>query len=145
MSILRVALAALLFPLTLVAEGHDLTPPLVRYQVLPVVTGNGHGFMAAWGEGWNHREWRTRRTTGPQLIGAFIAADGSLTNSHVFFGVPNDDLYWALDQHVVWNGQHFVVVFRRQRVIPCTSECPYAPRDPDQIRVMRLSAEGDPI
>jgi len=49
MSILRAVLAAFLIPLPLLAAGHDLSPsPPARHQILPVVTGNGSGFMAAW-------------------------------------------------------------------------------------------------
>jgi hypothetical protein len=212
-----------LFAASLFAEGHDLTPPPAGHQMLPVVTGNGSGFMAAWVGGpgvewravsaagesiagsaatvgyqigwigiarspsdtlvvwdatsdfygqrlspsgrplnltqlkhdkdfrydiaaaWNGSRYLVVWSNGPQLLGAFIESDGSLTAPHVIFGTANDYSYWAFDQHVVWNGQHFMVVFRRQRVIPCTSECSDAPRDPDQIRVMRLSAEGDVI
>jgi hypothetical protein len=220
-----------LLSVPLFAGGHDLTmtPPSAN-QMLPVVTGNGSGFTAAWyepalshytaassvvgangepidggltatdappvssmaiahspsdtllvwtaedkliaerlspsgkilsttlvtfGNGdvsnvavvWSGSRYFVTWSRGVQLVGAFVAPDGSSTTPQMFFSEPvvsgqaQEKLLLAPD--LAWDGQHFVVVFGEVLNALCSFTCP-VPR-PDQFRVMRLSAGGDAI
>jgi hypothetical protein len=83
-----------------------------------------------------------------QLVGSFIAPDGSSTPPRVFFGEPvvigqRGPEEFALRPDVAWDGRNFIVVFGVAPNIPCNTLCPT--RDPDHFRVMRVSPDGDAI
>jgi hypothetical protein len=79
MSRTALSLLFVLFSFSLLAAGHDLTtsPPTAN-QILPVVTGNGSGFTAAWIEpvqGHNTIGWRVASAAGEPIEGAGGALD----------------------------------------------------------------------
>src|SRR4051794_16412919 len=78
----RIILSLSLFLSTasLLAAGHDLSPsPPSGHQILPVVTGNGSGFMAAWTElappGHNIVASQVVSANGEPIAGAATSSD----------------------------------------------------------------------
>jgi hypothetical protein len=64
----RLALLLALFPYSLFAAGHDLTPsPPAVNQASPVLTGSGSGFTAAWIE---------RQLSGSMIVSRAVRGDG---------------------------------------------------------------------
>jgi hypothetical protein len=100
---------------------------------------------------WNGSRYFLVWSNGVQLLGAFIAADGSSTPPRAFFGEP-----WVIGQpapanlelapDVAWDGRNFIIVFGEAPNIPCVlSACiPISP-SLGHFRVMRVSADGDAI
>jgi hypothetical protein len=107
-----------------------LLTPAKAYPSNVAVVWNGSRYFAVW-------------STASQLVGAFIAPDGSPTLPHPFFSEPSLAPREPVIPDVAWNGQLFVVVFGELSYPPCVVTCP-AP-NPDQFRVMRVSAGGDAI
>ena len=225
------SLFLVLLPFSLLAAGHDLTPPpAAANQLRPVVTGNGSGFTAAWYEQassrysvassvvnangepidggsatadqkailsmaiahspsgalvawtaadgnlfaerlspsgmplgvtvvtsgnayasdiavvWNGSRYFVIWLSGSQLLGAFVAPDGSSTAPRPFFSeaVPSGQgpPRLPVTPGVTWDGRQFIAVFGEVSNF-CIVTCPAFP--PDQFRVMRLSADGDAI
>jgi hypothetical protein len=230
-----VLIVATLFSVSLLAAGHDLKA-LPSNPILPVVTGNGSGFTAAWSESvlnafivasslvdaygnsienrstavdstralslaiahspsdalvawvawtqfdsdvfaerlspsgvpmgpihvafakghtsdvavsWNGSRYFLVWSNGAQLLGAFIAPDGSSTTPRPLFseppfcGGPPEDSVVVPD--VAWDGQHFIVVFGEQWATNCYGLEPCPAGSPHQFRVMRISADGVPL
>ncbi len=231
-----VLIVTTLFSVSLFAAGHDLKA-LPTNQILPVVTGNGSGFTAAWsepllnafiiassfvnanGNSLENKSIAVDSTSGPsiaiahspsdalvawvawsqfdsdvfaerlspsgvpmgpihvafakghtsdvavswdgsryflvwsneaQLLGAFIAPDGSSTTPRPLFSEPvlngQPEFHSVVVPDVAWDGRHFVVVFGEQWDYGCygIEPCP-APGGPYQFRVMRVSADGVPL
>jgi hypothetical protein len=96
---------------------------------------------------WNGSRYFVVWSNGYQLLGAFIAPDGSSTPPRWFFGEPlvtgHAPANLELEPDVAWDGQHFIVVFGEAPLIPCVVTCPSP--SPDHFRVMRVSADGDAI
>jgi hypothetical protein len=92
---------------------------------------------------WNGSRYFVIWSDGVQLAGAFVAPDGSSTTPRPFFTEPGNASRDAAVPNIVWNGQHFVVVFGERTNIPCSVLCPIP--NPDKFRVMRVSAAGDAI
>ena len=78
------------------AAGHDLTtPPPTANQILPVVTGNGSGFTAAWIEavqGHNTIGWRVVSGAGEPIEGAGGALDQTYVQSMAIAHSPSETL-----------------------------------------------------
>jgi hypothetical protein len=99
---------------------------------------------------WNGSRYFVVWSNGYQLLGAFIAPDGSSTPPRWFFGEPlvtgHTPANLELQPDVAWNGQHFIVVFSEVPNIPCLlSACPGPSPSQGHFRVMRVSADGDAI
>jgi hypothetical protein len=100
---------------------------------------------------WNGSRYFLVWSNGVQLIGAFIAPDGSSTPPRLIFGEP-----WVIGQRapanleltpdVAWDGRNFIIVFGEAPNIPCIlSACPSPSPTLGHFRVMRVSADGDAI
>ena len=105
------------------------------------VAWNGTRYFVIWTNG-------SQLLGGSQLVGAFIAADGSSTPPRAFFDEPffsqlPPSKEFAVTPDIAWDGQHFVVVFGERPNFVCSVLCPVP--NPDQFRVMRVSADGDAI
>jgi hypothetical protein len=100
---------------------------------------------------WNGSRYFLVWSNGVQLIGAFIAPDGSSTPPRLIFGeawVPGQraPANFELVPDVAWDGRNFITVFGEAPNIPCTlSACPSPSPTAGYFRVMRVSADGDPI
>ncbi|HEV7484393.1 MAG TPA: hypothetical protein VGQ65_01830 [Thermoanaerobaculia bacterium] len=210
----------------LLAAGHDLTPaPPAVNQMMPLVKGNGSGFLAAWSEwttqvrhsvvsqvvnvagrpagaratvsqrgisslamarsssdallvvtdgnvsaerlspsgfpmntvlldagadypsggavAWNGSRYFVVWAVGPQLIGAFVAPDGSTTTPKPFLTLPTDPAREVSLPDIAWDGQHFIVVFTGRPYPYCYTEC--GTPDPDEFGVLRVSSDGNAI
>ena len=97
---------------------------------------------------WNGSRYFVVWSNQFQLLSAFVAPDGSATPPHALFSEPSinaqsppAELPVAPD--VAWDGQHFIVVFADLPNLICSTLCPTP--NPDQFRVMRVSADGDAI
>ncbi len=121
---------------------------------MPLNTGvltSGKTFPSDVAVAWNGSRYFVVWSNGYQLLGAFIASDGSSTPPRSFFGEPLVIGQLApanleLEPDVAWDGQHFIVVFGEAPNIPCTlSVCPSPSPSQGHFRVMRVSADGDAI
>ena len=112
------------FPInTILLESGDYPPDIA-------VAWNGSRYFVVWAYGW-------------QLIGAFVASDGSTTVPKPFLTIPSYPSRSVTLPDVAWDGRHFIVVFTEQPNLICYNECHTA--DPDAFGVMRVSADGDAI
>lgn len=107
----------------------------------------GKDYLSDVAVAWNGSRYFVVWSTAAQLLGAFVAPDGSSTTPRPFFietsqtGHGPEEL--ALTPDIAWDGQHFIVVFAEVPNRICPNLCPQP--DPDRFRVMRLSADGDAI
>jgi hypothetical protein len=100
---------------------------------------------------WNGSRYFVVWSNEFQLLGTFVAPDGSATTPRPFFGEPAvigkpapANLELAPD--VAWDGRNFIIVFGEVPNIPCVlSVCLPPSPGQGQFRVMRLSASGDAI
>lgn len=121
---------------------------------LPLSRGSltsGNTFPQEIAVAWNGSRYFVVWSNGFQLLGAFVASDGSSTPPRSFFGQPSvpgqpapANLEMAPD--VAWDGRNFIVVFGETPFFPCNLS-PCAPPSPSlgHFRVMRVSADGDAI
>jgi hypothetical protein len=101
MSILRAVLALFLVPLSLFAAGHDLTSsPPQSDQQLPVVTGNGAGFTAAWTDLTYPRAVMSRGVSGSGEPLAALAISERPASSMAIAHSPFDTLVVINDGNV---------------------------------------------
>lgn len=96
---------ATLFTSPLLASGHDLSPSSpAGHQILPVVTGNGSGFMAAWKElAPSHNILSTQAVSanGEPIAGGGTSGDQPPVYSMAISHSPSDALLaWTLDGYV---------------------------------------------
>jgi hypothetical protein len=97
-----------LFTLSLFAAGHDLTPPPTANQLLPVVTGNGSGFTAAWYEpALSHYRLVSSvvSANGEPIEGGVAATDQPPVQSIAIAHSPSEAL-------VVWTADHNLLAER---------------------------------
>jgi len=97
---------------------------------------------------WNGSRYFVVWSNQFQLLGAFIAPDGSATPPHALFSEPSINAQSAPTElpvmpDVAWDGRNFIVVFADLPNLICYTLCPSP--NPDQFRVMRVSADGDAI
>lgn len=127
-----------LFAERLSPSGASLSTTLVTF---------GNGYLSDVAVAWNGSRYFVVGSNGVQLLGAFVALDGSSTTPRPFFSEPffngqrPEEL--AVIPDVAWDGQQFIVVFGELSNRICPVLCP-AP-DPDRFNVMRLSANGDAL
>jgi hypothetical protein len=89
-------------------------------------------------------------SNGAQLLGAFVAPDGSSTTPGLLFSEPafngQPPAESVIEPDVAWDGHYFVVVFGER---PPESNCggtePCPQPSTDQFRMMRVSADGVPL
>jgi len=100
---------------------------------------------------WNGSRYFVVWSNAFQLLGTFIASDGSSTSPHPLFGEPvvigqRAPENFELVPDVAWDGRNFIIVFGEAPDLPCNiSACPSPPANPLHFRVMRVSADGDAI
>jgi len=98
---------------------------------------------------WNGSRYFVVWSNGPQLLGAFIAPDGSSTTPRPLFSEPafngQTPAESVIEPDVAWDGQHFVVVFGERSTFDCGGIEPCPAPSTGQFRVMRLSADGDAL
>jgi hypothetical protein len=122
-----------------------LSPSGIPAALILVTFGNGYVSNVA--AAWNGSRYFVTWSHGVQLVGAFVAADGSTTAPHIFFsepvvsGQPQKELLVA--PQVAWDGRHFIVLFGEVLNALCSFTCPMPPVD--QFRVMRVSTDGDAV
>jgi hypothetical protein len=115
-----------------------------------VVLASGKTFPSDIAVAWNGSRYFVVWSNQFQLLGAFIAPDGSATPPHVFFSEPSvsgqQPAEFPRTPDVAWDGRNFIIVFGEAPNIPCTlSACPSPPPGQDNFRVMRVSTDGDAI
>jgi hypothetical protein len=107
----------------------------------------GKGYRTDVAVAWNGSSYFVVWSTGAELVGSFVAPDGSSTLPRPFFSEPLDNgqrpIDFALEPQLAWDGQHFIVVFAEVPNRICYTLC--SQPDPDRFRVMRVSADGDAI
>jgi hypothetical protein len=127
-----------LFAKRLSPAGMELSTTLVTF---------GKGSRSGVAVAWNGSRYFVVWSTEAELMGAFVAADGSSTIPRPFFSEPlangHDPTELTAAPELAWDGQHFIVVFAEVPNIPCTTLC--SSPSPDHFRVMRVSADGDAI
>jgi hypothetical protein len=89
---------------------------------------------------WNGSRYFVIWSDSHQLTGAFISPGGSSTQPRAFLTEP-DFSKQLTHPEVAWNGQHFIVVAGEK----LTPDCSCPPPTTSQIRVMRVSADGDAV
>ena len=116
-----------------------------------VVLTSGHNVRSDVAVVWNGSRYFVVWSNEYQLLGAFIASDGSSTPPRSFFGEPSvigqpAPANLELEPDVAWDGRNFIIVFGEAPNIPCVlSVCPAPSPSQGLFRVMRLSADGDAI
>lgn len=122
-----------------------LSPSGLSLNTILLTSGNDYPSGVA--VAWNGSRYFVIWSTPSQLLGTFVGADGSSTTPRAVFSEPSltgqgpEEL--AVAPAVAWDGQHFIVVFAELPNRPCSILCPIP--DPDRIRVMRVSADGDAV
>jgi hypothetical protein len=117
-----------------------LSPSGMSINTIPATFGKGYKRDVA--VAWNGSRYFVVWSNGAQLFGAFVESDGYSTVPQPFFSEPNAaEMPVAPD--LAWDGHHFIVVFGEVPNIICSTLC--AEPDPDQFRVMRVSADGGAI
>lgn len=107
-----------------------------------LVSSSGVEFPTSVAVAWNGSRYFVIWCTQSQILGAFIALDGSSTQPHPFFTEPAAAKEIPVAPDIAWDGQSFVVVFGERPDQICYNNCSY---NPDKFRVMRVSADGDAI
>jgi hypothetical protein len=116
-----------------------------------VALTSGHTVRSDVAVVWNGSRYFVVWSNEFQLLGTFVAPDGSATTPRPFFGEPAvigkpapANLELAPD--VAWDGRNFIIVFSDAPNIPCVlSACPSQSPSLGHFRVMRVSADGDAI
>jgi len=112
-----------------------------------ILLTSGNSYPSGVAVAWNGSRYFVIWSTASQLLGAFVGPDGSSTTPRPVFTEPSlagqgpEEL--PVGPAVAWDGQHFIVVFAELPNRPCPILCPVP--DPDRIRVMRVSADGDAV
>jgi hypothetical protein len=117
---------------------------------MAVVLTSGKTFPLDVAVTWNGSRYFVVWASQFQLLGAFIAPDGSAMPPRVFFSEPSiggqQPAEFPRTPDVAWDGRNFIIVFGEEPNIPCNlSACPSPQPGEDNFRVMRVSADGDAI